>query len=148
MWRSARRLPIAVRGAGSSLRRCRGRPSNGARPASSRARRRISFIAKHLHASRSPTVPVAAAQPEGMEEFMSIRSIALALAAAATFAVPAAARAAEAAVSTAGVNYKDLDLTSEAGQKELDRRVDRAARQVCGMDEAVVGSRVVPRESR
>ena len=79
---------------------------------------------------------------------MSIRSIALALAAAAAFAASAPAAAAEATVSTADVSYKDLDLTSEAGQKELDRRVDRAARQVCGMDEAVVGSRVVPRESR
>ena len=79
---------------------------------------------------------------------MSIRSIALAMAAAAAFAVPAAATAAETTVTTAGVQYKDLDLTSEAGQKELQGRLDKAAREVCGMDEDNLGSRVRSRESR
>ncbi len=79
---------------------------------------------------------------------MSNRSIALALAAAATFTVPAMAVAAEATVTTRGIEYKDLDLSTEAGQKTLESRLDKAARQVCGMDESTVGSRVRSRESR
>jgi len=37
------------------------------------------------------------------------------------------------------VRYADLDLTSEAGASVLLRRIDRAARQVCGMDRDVRG---------
>lgn len=79
---------------------------------------------------------------------MSIRSIALALAAAATLAVPAVASAATKETTTTGVHYKDLDLASAGGQKELERRIDKAARSVCGMDENVVGSRISARDSR
>jgi UrcA family protein len=76
---------------------------------------------------------------------MSIRIISLALAATAAFAVPAAAAT---QTTTRGVQYKDLDLSTDAGQKVLEDRLDNAAREVCGMNEKYVGSRVVPRESR
>ena len=33
---------------------------------------------------------------------------------------------------TATVNYADLDLAGSAGQQQLQRRIERAARQVCG----------------
>jgi len=46
------------------------------------------------------------------------------------------------------VRYKDLDLTTASGKKELNRRVDSAARKVCGYDERIVGSRMIPREAR
>ncbi|HZF45332.1 MAG TPA: UrcA family protein, partial [Sphingomonadaceae bacterium] len=51
---------------------------------------------------------------------------------------------AEAAV----VSYKDLDLTTEQGQKELDRRIDGAAREVCGMNEERTGTRIVSSDAR
>ncbi len=48
----------------------------------------------------------------------------------------------------AAVSYKDLDLTTEAGRKELDRRINTAAREVCGFNEERTGSRVVSRDAR
>ena len=61
---------------------------------------------------------------------------AAALGAATVFAVPAAAQ------STVAVKYADLDLTTSAGQARLERRIDRAVREVCGMDETNVGTRL------
>ena len=49
---------------------------------------------------------------------MSIRIISLALAATAAFAVPAAA---ETQTTTRGVQYKDLDLTTDAGPSQTGR---------------------------
>ncbi len=46
------------------------------------------------------------------------------------------------------VTYDDLDLSSEAGQKELDHRIDNAARKVCGLDQKDVGSLIPSREAR
>lgn len=46
------------------------------------------------------------------------------------------------------VQYEDLDLTTKDGVKELDRRVDFAARDVCGANESTVGSRIMSRETR
>ena len=41
------------------------------------------------------------------------------------------------------VRYKDLDLATSEGQAELNRRIDNAARAVCGLDQAVTtGSRI------
>ena len=40
------------------------------------------------------------------------------------------------------VPYEDLNLSSPAGQKVLDRRIDRAAKKVCGYDEPTVGTRL------
>lgn len=79
---------------------------------------------------------------------MTIRTLSLALAAASALAIPAIASAAENQTQSVRIAYKDLDLTTEAGQKELDRRMDKAARDVCGMDEAVTGSRIATSESR
>ena len=79
---------------------------------------------------------------------MRTRFIPLALAAAAVFITPVAAMAAPQQTATAGVRYKDLDLTTEAGQKELEDRLDKAAREVCGMDDIGTGTRVSSRGSR
>jgi len=40
------------------------------------------------------------------------------------------------------VTYRDLDLASAKGQKELDRRIDRAARKACGFDTSTTGTRI------
>ena len=79
---------------------------------------------------------------------MSIRRIPLALAAALVLAAPAGVAAAETQTTSTGVKYKDLDLTTDAGQKELAARLDRAARAVCGMDEVGTGTRVKSRDAR
>ncbi|MGZ8310995.1 MAG: UrcA family protein [Allosphingosinicella sp.] len=60
-----------------------------------------------------------------------IRSIALALVAGATLAAAAPAAATPASVP---VSYAGLDLTSPAGIAELDARLDRAVREVCGRE--------------
>ena len=75
---------------------------------------------------------------------MRMQSLALALAAAG-LAVPAAA-ADEA--PRIGVHYGDLDLTSAEGQRQLDLRLERAAREVCGVNETVVGSHLRSQHSR
>ncbi|AKM09559.1 UrcA family protein [Croceicoccus naphthovorans] len=56
--------------------------------------------------------------------------------------------AAPAFAESVSVEYSDLNLSTEAGQKELDRRLNNAARQVCGMDQKLTGTRVPSRESR
>ena len=58
------------------------------------------------------------------------------LGAATVFAVPAAAQ------SSVAVKYADLDLTTSAGQARLERRIDKAVREVCGMDQTNVGTRL------
>jgi UrcA family protein len=85
------------------------------------------------------------ARKGGEEDTMKMHSFALALATVA-LAVPAAA--AEDQPPTVGVRYSDLDLTSEAGQKQLDIRLERAAREVCGMNETMVGSHLRSTNSR
>lgn len=75
---------------------------------------------------------------------MRMQSLALALAAAGL----AAPVAAEDETPTVGVRYSDLDLTSEAGQRQLDLRLERAVREVCGMNETAVGSRLPSPRSR
>lgn len=63
-----------------------------------------------------------------------------------TFAV--AAGAALAFMSTAAlaesksIKYDDLDLSSPAGAKELDRRIDAAAKETCGWAGVRTGSRM------
>lgn len=47
-----------------------------------------------------------------------------------------------------GISFRDLDLSSEAGREELDRRVENAAKEACGMNEHEVGSRISSREAR
>jgi UrcA family protein len=46
------------------------------------------------------------------------------------------------------VTYADLNLASEQGRAELDRRLDNAARDACGMDDKIVGTRLSSRESK
>ena len=75
---------------------------------------------------------------------MRMQSLALALATA-VLAVPAAA--ADQAPSVA-VHYGDLNLTSEDGQRQLDLRLERAAREVCGVNEKATGSHLTSQHSR
>lgn len=75
---------------------------------------------------------------------MKMQSLALAFAAAA-LAVPAVAAD---EVPSVGVRYGDLDLTSAEGQRKLDSRLERAAREVCGVDEKMVGSHLRSQHSR
>lgn len=46
------------------------------------------------------------------------------------------------------VQYKDLDLTTQAGQKELNNRIDTAARKVCGFSQRTTGTRIPDQEAR
>lgn len=75
-------------------------------------------------------------------------TITLALATAALTLAPVAASAQNTEQRTTGVAYRDLDLTTEQGRAELDRRIDYAARQVCAIDEADLGTRILTREKR
>ena len=70
----------------------------------------------------------------------------LALIAAAGLAVVAAPVAAE--TTSVTVEYKDLNLSSPKGQKILDRRIKSAARQVCGADSKMTGTRIVDKATR
>ncbi|HEX7711665.1 MAG TPA: UrcA family protein [Sphingomonadaceae bacterium] len=40
------------------------------------------------------------------------------------------------------VPYDDLDLSTPQGQKKLEQRIDKAAKQVCGVNSAVTGTRL------
>lgn len=61
---------------------------------------------------------------------------------ASAFTLAAACLAATPALAgDAKLHWKDLDLATEAGRAELDRRIDVAARTVCA-PEAVTGSRL------
>ncbi len=77
---------------------------------------------------------------------MLIKIATSSLAAAALAFAPAVSAADE--PRTTGVAYADLDLSTQEGVAELDRRIEVAARQVCGMDESTLGTRIVSRESR
>ena len=57
---------------------------------------------------------------------------ALALIATAATVTPTVAEALEPVTATSIVRTADLDLASDSGQRELDRRIVQAAREVCG----------------
>ena len=57
---------------------------------------------------------------------------ALAVIASATTITPTVAQAFEPVTVTSIVRTADLDLSTAKGQRELDRRIVRAAREVCG----------------
>jgi UrcA family protein len=59
----------------------------------------------------------------------------------AVFSVPNAAMA-QAPKPTQSVKIGDLDLSTEAGQRTLDRRIQRAARAACHLDSVRTGSRI------
>ena len=64
----------------------------------------------------------------------------------ATLAAASLALSATAATANeVSVTYQDLDLASAAGQKTLDKRIDHAARTVCGLK--LEGKRTVRQES-
>lgn len=69
---------------------------------------------------------------------MKIKSVALMAAAIGALGLtsPASASPARSAAAAERVAYDDLDLVSAEGQRELQRRVDRAAWKVCMFDEA------------
>ena len=67
---------------------------------------------------------------------------------AAALALASAVSAATPDQQTIGVSYRGLDLRTDAGQTALEQRVDRAARQVCGMDEILSGTRIRSHEAR
>ncbi|MEO5705454.1 MAG: UrcA family protein [Alteraurantiacibacter sp.] len=74
--------------------------------------------------------------------------IVLALATAALLATPVMAGAQRIEQRTVGVTHTDLDLATEDGRAELERRIDNAARSACAMDETDLGTRVLTREKR
>ncbi|WP_164549739.1 UrcA family protein [Altericroceibacterium xinjiangense] len=68
--------------------------------------------------------------------------------AAAALALAAPAFAAQPAGNSVEVQYRDLDLSSPQGMAELDRRLDKAARQVCNLNATKTGTRIPDTESR
>ena len=85
---------------------------------------------------------------------MNIRSFtrlssagALALAASGLAFAPSVS-AQQAETRTTGVTHTDLDLSTDEGVEELDRRIDSAAKEVCGFDEVEVGTRARSRDAR
>lgn len=56
--------------------------------------------------------------------------------------------AAEPEQQSVSVRYTDLDLATEQGRAELESRIDRAAEQICGINETTLGTRVPSRETR
>ena len=74
---------------------------------------------------------------------MRFRSFVVAIAAlgATLTASSAMAGSADDKKSRVEVSYNDLDLATEAGRKELSNRFDKAARDMCGVDEDGAGSR-------
>lgn len=69
--------------------------------------------------------------------------VAAALAAAA-FATPTFAATTEGL----SVKYSDLDLSTERGQARLERRIDKAARDVCGLDDVTSATRMRSESAR
>jgi UrcA family protein len=59
------------------------------------------------------------------------------------FSIPHAAMAAP-ETNTVTVTIADLNLNTAAGQQKLDRRLDNAARKVCGMNEIRTGTLIRP----
>lgn len=57
-------------------------------------------------------------------------------------ALPAAAE------ESMNIQYRDLNLATSEGQQILDRRIDRAARSVCGLDDVATGTRLRSNEAR
>ncbi len=49
--------------------------------------------------------------------------------------VPAVAKS-----GAVSVDYSDLDLSTEKGQEQLERRIDKAARAFCGADQPKTGT--------
>ena len=61
---------------------------------------------------------------------------------------PGPAMAAETNVPVATVKTSDLNLSDPAAQQILDRRIDRAARKMCGLDQIRTGSLLASPQAR
>ena len=46
------------------------------------------------------------------------------------------------------VEYRDLNLANAAGQQALERRIDRAAKEVCELNTVKTGSRLISADAR
>ena len=57
-----------------------------------------------------------------------------------------AAYARDSAIPQGTVSFADLDLSTEAGVKALDARIDREARQICKVNDHITGSKIVPQD--
>jgi UrcA family protein len=78
---------------------------------------------------------------------MKIRSAILAAAlGAAMFSAPAMAAPADG--GALAVQYKDLDLSTPAGMNTLNQRLEKAAREVCGVGQTITGSRIPSKTAR
>ena len=67
-----------------------------------------------------------------MKQAIQIAAAAFLITAAALKTAPALAEPASPAVNVALVHTADLDLSTQAGQRQLDSRLAQAAREVCG----------------
>ncbi len=76
-----------------------------------------------------------------------LKILTFAIASATLVAAPASAKPAT-ETNSVSVSIKDLDLSSDEGRQELDRRIENAAKQACGMNEHEVGTRITSREAR
>src|SRR6478609_1604808 len=135
---------MAVRGPRSGLRRRPARPSSAQRLG--RARRASpSDHGYSFSCAAAFSSPEAAAQPKVCEEVtMKMQSLALAL----TAAVLAAPVAAADEAPSVAVHYGDLDLANVDSQRQLDLRLERAARAVCGLDVKATGSHLQSQPAR
>ena len=75
--------------------------------------------------------------------YAPIKSTIVPLAAACGLVLSASAAPAAAQTVSVAVDYADLDLTSPQGQSALDKRIDRAARQICESGQQRTGTRIV-----
>ncbi|WAT18132.1 UrcA family protein [Aurantiacibacter sp. MUD11] len=73
--------------------------------------------------------------------------LAAAIAASAMIATPALADARDGG-ETVSVRYSDLDLSTQEGQSALQRRLNRAAEEVCGIDYRTSGRALPSSEAR
>ena len=80
-----------------------------------------------------------------MTTFAIKTGLAAAFAAGAAMAAPAFAAD---TMPTVHVRYADLDLSTQEGQDTLNRRLDRAAHEVCGIDRRTSGPALPSSEAR
>ena len=71
-----------------------------------------------------------------------MKKFALALAAASISVTGMAAPAFASETKSVNVRYDDLNLNTVSGQETLERRLEKAAKQVCGYDDHKTGSRI------
>ena len=61
---------------------------------------------------------------------------------------PGPAMAAEAQTAHVAIKTSDLDLNDPRGQQTLDRRIDHAARAICGMNGVRTGTRLASDDAK